>query len=149
MVANFDFDTYINKLEGFELPSEINDIPDEMNSAVAELEEIRKNKDSLPFDGNNSAWIAIKEKITVVSGLMTDISSDVSATVDKANAFDVNQIVTELQTLKTDLPGDSQVKEEIYSETAFIKYNTLSFISQFSTSLIENFGACEVKWFIL
>ena len=127
------------------MPSEINDILDEMNTAVADLEGIKDNMDSLPFDQTNSAWTAIKDKITEVSELMTDISNDVSATVDKANAIEVEPIVAELQALKIDLTVDSQVKEEIYGETSFIKDNTMSFIDEFSTSLIEQFGACEVR----
>ena len=147
LVNDFKFSDYTDDLENFELPADIDSVVTELNDAIEPLTDLEDSLDNLDDQFSGDSWNNIKTLITSVSNTMGSITTDATTLVAEAKEINVAGITTKLNDLENELKGDSQVKNDIYAESSFIKQHTLSFIDQFSDSLVNDFGACQVSVF--
>ena len=149
VVTKFDFDDYRKTIDDFSVP-DVSDISDSVQTVTVTLTDLSSQLDNaegvLPSPPS-AAYTSIRTKLTALENSVSGIQSDVTNVVNNVGDLDLQPVKTSISNLEADLTSTtSSVKNDVYAESSFIKSNTLAFIDQFSDSLINKFGSCQVTF---
>ena len=147
VVNDFDFTEYKQTLDDFKIP-DMADISGQVQDVSGTLDQLSDKLDQVGAFFSSSTKVA--EFSSDLAGLKTSIGTidaDVTIVINNVNSLDLQPVKTSISNLETDLRSPtSTVKNDVYAESSFIKANTLAFIDQFSDSLINKFGSCQVTY---
>ena len=148
VVNDFDFTEYQKTLNNFKIP-DMSDISGQVQDVSGTLDQLSDKLDKVGDFFTSSTKVA--EFSSDLENLKTSINTidgDVTVVVNNVNSLDLQPVKTSISSLEANLRSPtSTVKNDVYAESSFIKANTLAFIDQFSDSLINKFGSCQVTYF--
>ena len=145
VVNKFDFDDYNQKLDSIPDVSNVNNLVQNVNGTITDLSLALGN--AANFLPNSTELNSIMAQLTSLESAVFDIESDVTNVVNNVEEIDLEPVKTSISSLEANLKSPtSSIKNDVYTEASFIRANTLAFIDQLASSLINKFGSCQVTF---